>query len=315
MPGLPSLPLPVGYRGRPATIADACPIHRLITAREDELYGRAETGIDRVAADLALPGLHLASDTVLVHDRPGELAGWGWVKGRRATVDVHPRHRERGLGSALVAWAETRARQAGSDRLAQSVLDGDAAAVALLRSRGYERLVTEWLLEIALPVEPEVPGPPDRITVRAFRPGDERAAYQLTEDAFDEWQQRRKSYREWARHTVGRSTFAPGASPVAFAGGQMVGAVLSLDAPDSDEGYVERVAVRHDHRNRGIARTLLQTAFRAFHHRGKRTCTLWTHSDTGALSLYERIGMTVRRSATVYSKPLTTGQLGRRDPP
>jgi mycothiol synthase len=35
-------------------------------------------------------------------------------------------------------------------------------------------------------------------------------------------------------------------------------------------------------------------------------CTLWTHSDTGALSLYQRVAMTVRRSATVYGKTLDT---------
>ena len=142
--------------------------------------------------------------------------------------------------------------------------------------------------------------------VRAFRPGDEQAAYQVTEDAFDEWQQRRPSYAEWAGRTVGRPTFAPEASPVAFAGDEMVGVVLSLDVPGSQEGYVERVAVRRDQRGRGIARVLLREAFCAFHRRGMRGCTLWTHSDTGALSLYERIGMSVRRSSTVYSRTLGT---------
>ena len=125
----------------------------------------------------------------------------------------------------------------------------------------------------------------------------------------DEWQQRRKPYAEWARLTVGRTTFAPWASPLAFEGDRLVGAVLSLDTgdPDGGEGYVERVAVRRDHRDRGIARLLLREAFRAFYLQGRRSCVLWTHSDTGALALYERIGMTVRRSSTVYGKPLVAG--------
>ncbi|MFI2641908.1 GNAT family N-acetyltransferase [Streptomyces sp. NPDC018610] len=308
MPDSSSPWLPVGYRSRPATTADVHAIHRLVAACEHALHGRVTTGSDHITADLALPGLELKSDTLLVRGPGGEPAGWGWVKGRRATVHVHPDHRGRGLGGSLLGWTETRAGRLGGDRLAQTVSDDDHAAVALLRSRGYSPLVTEWLLEIAMPVEPEVPEPPAGITVRPFRPGDEQAAYQLTEDAFDEWQQRRKTYEEWARHTVERSSFEPGASPVAFAGDQMVGAVLSLDVPDTGEGYVERVAVRRDHRDRGIARMLLRDTFRTFHRRGKRTCTLWTHSDTGALSLYERIGMTVRRSSTVYGKALTTGR-------
>lgn len=298
--------MPIGYRSRVATLADVPAVHGLVAACEVDLHGRVSTGVDRIAADLSLPGLELASDTVLVHDAEGQLVGWGWVKGRRAAVRAHPAHRGRGLGGWLLAWAEARARQLGGDRLAQTVSDSDHAATAFLRSHGYSRLVTEWLLEIALPVEPSAPAPPPGIVVRPFRPGDEQAAYQLTEDAFDEWQQRRKGYEEWAGHTVRRATFAPSASPVAFDGVDMVGAVLSLDVPGGGEGYVERVAVRHDHRHRGIARTLLQEAFRTFHQQGKRSCTLWTHSDTGALSLYERIGMSVRRSSTVYCKALAS---------
>ncbi|MER6573362.1 GNAT family N-acetyltransferase [Streptomyces sp. NPDC001093] len=299
--------LPAGYRWRPATTADVEAVHGLVTACERVLHGRTVTGADRITAELTLPGLRPEDDTLLVHDGTGAPAGYGWVKGRRARVHVHPGHRGRGLGGALLAWTETRARRAGSDRLAQTVPDVDGAATALLRAGGYSRLVTEWLLEIALPGEPEVPDPPAGVTVRPFRHGDERAAYQLTEDAFDEWQPRRKSYAEWARHTVERATFLPAASPLAFAGGELVGAVLSLEVPGHDEGYVERVAVRRDHRDRGIARALLCEAFRTFHRRGRPACTLWTHSGTGALSLYERLGMTVRHSTTVYGKPLVSG--------
>ncbi|MEV6057335.1 GNAT family N-acetyltransferase [Streptomyces sp. NPDC052107] len=298
--------LPAGYRWRPATTADVDAIHRLVATYEHALHGRAVTGADRITAELTLPGLRPQDDTVLVHDGTGAPAGYGWVKGRRARVHVHPGHQGRGLGGALLDWTETRARRAGGDRLAQTVPDGDGAATALLRAGGYSRLVTEWLLQIALPHEPEVHDPPAGITVRPFRHGDEQAVYQLTEDAFDEWQPRRKTYTEWARHSVERTTFLPAASPLAFAGGQLVGAVLSLDVPGHDEGYVERVAVRRDHRDRGIARTLLHEAFRTFHRRGRPACTLWTHSDTGALSLYERLGMTVQRSSTVYGKPLLT---------
>lgn len=56
-----------------------------------------------------------------------------------------------------------------------------------------------------------------------------------------------------------------------------------------------------------IARLLLRSAFRGFYRRGRPVCTLWTHSDTGALALYERVGMTVRRSATGYGKAVGPG--------
>jgi mycothiol synthase len=301
--------LPAGYQSRPATTADVSAIQRLVTACERELQGRSETDLDAVAAVLARPGLDPVSDTLLVHDSAGDLIAWAWVN-RRSEVDVHPDHRGRRLGSSLLAWVEARARQSDSQRIVQTVPDRDRAATALLRSHGYEPMVTAWMLEIAMPTEPAVPEPPAGITVRSFQPGDEPAVYQLTEDAFDEWQERRKSYQEWAVLTVERATFAPALSCVAFDGDQLVGAVLSLDLPYADEGYVERVAVRRDHRNQGIARVLLRHAFRGFYQQGRRTCTLWTHSDTGALSLYERVGMTVRQSSTVYRKVLTTSITG-----
>jgi ribosomal protein S18 acetylase RimI-like enzyme len=292
---------------RPATPADAPAIYRLVAACERAWDGRVETGLDGVVANLARPALDLARDTALVHDPAGELVGWGWVHlGRRAEVHVRPDHCGRGLGTRLLAWAQARSREVGSERVGQNVSDGNAAAGALLRAHGYQARATSWLLSTAaLTAPPEVPEPPGGIAIRCFRPGDELATYRMVEDAFNEWQQRPRTYEEWAGQTIGRATFVPALSPLAFDGDRLVGAVLSLERPDSAEGYVERVAVHRDYRNRGVARALLRYAFRGFHQRGRPTCVLWTHSETGALSLYERVGMAIRASSTHLSKPLT----------
>ncbi|MFI9354047.1 GNAT family N-acetyltransferase [Streptomyces lydicus] len=295
--------LPPGYRSRPASARDVPTIHALIAACERKIYGRVQSDAGVVAADLTRPGLVPESDTVLVLDRAGHLAARAWVD-RRSEIDVHPEHRGRGLGAALLDWVQARARQAGSDQIVQTVPDADLHAVALVRRRGYEPLVTSWLLEFFLPDEPVVPEPPTGVTVRPFRVGDGPAAHVLVQDAFDEWQERRQAYEEWATHTVERPAFSPAQSSLAFAGEQLVGAALALDVPGTDEGYLEQVAVRRDHRGRGIARLLLRHTFRAFHGAGRRSCTLWTHSDTGALDLYLRVGMTVRHSSTVFRKAL-----------
>ncbi|MFI5938460.1 GNAT family N-acetyltransferase [Actinoplanes sp. NPDC051494] len=293
------------YRTRPATVADIPAIQALVGACERELTGAAVTDADRIAADLARPGMDPATDSRLAFDDTGELAAWAWVD-RRSEAAVHPAHRGRGLGGELLRWIETRAREAGTPQVVQAVPDADVAAGRLLRARGYDVLVTSWELAIAMPVEPVPPAPPTGITVRSFRAGDAHAAHRMLEDAFDEWQPRRHAYGEWAALTVDRASFAPGLSPVAFAGDRMVGAVLSLDDPARADGYIERVGVHRDHRNQGIARLLLRRAFRDFHRAGRRSCTLWTHSDTGALPLYQRVGMSVRHSSTVYRKALLT---------
>lgn len=291
------------FTHRPATVDDAAAIHRLIAAAEQRWHGQTDRGPDAVAADLRRPLITLELDTRVIEAPDGELVAWAWVHGgRRAQVDVHPSYVGRGLGTQLLDWAETRAREHGSDWLAQTVDDADTAGTDLLRARGYDVLATNWLLE--RPVTGEAPVLPEGVTLRPFAPGDAHVVHQVVQDAFDEWQPRRHEYDEWAGTSIERPSFDPEASPVAVAGDEIVGVVISLDLPDSPDGYVDQVAVRQDFRGRGLARALLTYAAAAAGRRDKQTLTLWTHSGTGALAMYERLGMSVRRSTTVFRTAL-----------
>lgn len=290
---------------RPARPADAPAIHRLIAAIELRLHGREVTAPDSVAADLARTTLNLDQETLLVYEGTGELVGWAWSHlGKRGHVFVHPGYEGRGLGTWLLDWNEDRARAIGNADIGQTVDDANAAALAILLARGYRAQVSQWQLGIALTQPPAEVLVPDGITVRPFRPGvDERAAYATIEDAFMDWQSRRHSYEEWFAMTIGRDTFAPELSPVAFDGERLVGAVLSLDR-DGEQGHVERVAVDRGYRRRGLAQALLQQAFADFTRAGKQRCALFTHSATGALALYEKAGMTVTMSSTHLRRSL-----------
>ncbi|RAJ40150.1 ribosomal protein S18 acetylase RimI-like enzyme [Kitasatospora sp. SolWspMP-SS2h] len=282
----------------------------LLTSCERALHGAGATEADRgeVAAVLARPGFDPAADTLLVHAPDGRLAAWAWSD-RRCECRVHPAHRGRRIGTALLGWMESRAVEQGVGKLVQVVADLDPVGLTMLRTYGYRPKGASWLLEIPLADLPE-PGPaPAGIAVRPFRPGDPRdarAAHRVVEDAFADWKARRMDFAEWAQHTVHRETFTPERSPlaVAEADGRVVGAALSLDQPGSGDGYVESLAVDRDHRNRGIARHLLQHAFRACREAGLSHCTLWTHSGTGALDLYLKVGMTVRYTSVVLEKTL-----------
>ncbi|MEV6967691.1 GNAT family N-acetyltransferase [Hamadaea sp. NPDC051192] len=289
------LVLPAGYTARPVQTADVSALHALVQTCDQRLHGYAESDADEIRAVLGRPGLDPATDTVLVTAPDGTVAAWAWMN-RRSDADVHPAHRGRGIGTGLLNWIEHRA---GSAVISQTVPDGDHAATGLLRSHGWTPMVTSWQLAIAFD-EPPVVDAPGGITLRPFQPGDEQDAYVVLEDAFDEWQQRRKSYEEWAMLTVGRDAFDPARSVIATDGGQLVGVLLALDLPGIADGYIERLAVRADHRGRGLAQALLRACFAAYHAAGRRSCVVWTHSDTGALGVYERAGMTVRRSSTVY---------------
>jgi mycothiol synthase len=300
--------LPDGLTAGAATAADAVAIYRLIAACELDLDGTVEVEPEDIVADLARPSLDLARDTVLVRDRAGKLVGWAHVfKARRAEADVHPDARGAGIGAALLAWTEARAVEQGGTRVGQTVTDNNTAAATLFGSSGYRPTDTAWILEIALDDYPDPPEPPAGISFRPFAPGvDDAATYRLIEDAFNEWPDRLPStFEEWRGLMIGRETFLPELSPLAFDGDRLVGAVLALSTEDPRESYIHQVATLRDYRHRGIATALLRHAFRGFHRAGSRSCTLSTNSYTGALALYQRVGMRIRRSYTHYEKALT----------
>ncbi len=284
-------------RTRSATAADAPAIHRLLA--------NPQVSLDSVASDLARPAIDLARDTLLLHRPDGELVAWAWVhQGRRAEAHVHPGWRGQGLGTKLLAWTEANARNAASTRLGQNVDNANPSAARLLTAHGYELAATSWLLHLALAQEPAVPSPPAGVTLRAYRPGDAAAVHGLIEDAFGEFRSRRRDFREWAQHTVQRATFAPARSPLAFQGGRLIGALLSLDDPESNDSHVAELAVHADHRRRGLAALLMRQAFHDHYRHGCRGVRVWTHSDTGALPLYESLGMRVISSGSHYTKAL-----------
>ena len=117
----------------------------------------------------------------------------------------------------------------------------------------------------------------------------------VVEDSFLEWSAReRETFAEWASGTVLRPGFEPWMMRVATGpGGSVVGVALVLLADEGSEGYVHQLAVRADQRGRGLAQALLVDAFREARARGARRSTLSTDSRTGALGLYEKVGMAV----------------------
>ncbi len=58
-----------------------------------------------------------------------------------------------------------------------------------------------------------------------------------------------------------------------------------------DAGYVARIAVRKDRRGLGLGGAMLADAFTLARAHGAVRCYLATDSRTGALALYEKVGM------------------------
>ena len=269
-----------------------------------ELHDSGEPMWERadLLTDIATDGFDQSRDWVGVFDRD-RVVGWGlYVHPRRAWADVHPTQRGHGVGTWLRRWTEERARDSGADRVAQVIDDARDDVGAMFAANGYTPRHTSWILRIDHTTEPAPPTLPDGVTIRPIRHDDESPTMAMFETAFSEFADRLPSSESrWRAMTVERDGFTPEDLLVALDGDEVIGGALLLDA---EEIWVDKLAVAATHRHRGVARALLHTAFRRSFERGYDHTSVATDSRTGALSLYERVGMRVSRSFTNWGLDL-----------
>jgi GNAT superfamily N-acetyltransferase len=259
---------------------------------EEHDVGEAAIDLEDILGDWQRPSFDLASQSVGVLG-DGRLVAYAEVTGARyADATVLPSWRGRGIGTWLAAWTQAEARRQGGSLVGMPVprgSDGDR----LLDSLGYHVAWTSWVLELPTGATIEPQPLPTGYAVRALRPGEEREVYQVIEDAFNEWPNRVPvPFDDWAARVVRRPGFVPGhLRVVTDPSGVIVGAGWVLLSRDS--GYVMSLAVRKDQRGRGLARALLVDCFQVSRAAGMTRAELSTDSRTGALGLYERVGMVI----------------------
>ena len=289
---------------RPLTRQDTAAIFDIVAACELEDDGVVEADPENFEAFDRL-GFDPAIDAVIAFDGDQPVA-WAELYRQRAEADVRPSHRGRGIGAALLDWIEARARTFGDAHVGQTKTDANAGARDLFLSRGFEPTWTSWIIRIELDRPPAPPRIPLGITIRPYRSADDREVHRVMDAAFSEWPGRDpEPFEVWAPQVLTHAAFAPDLSPLAFDGENLVGVVLSYDYSDHGEGWIQQLATAATHRRRGIAQALLHTAFGWFHDRGRRTVGVSTDSRTGAVGLYEKVGMRVVRQYTRYTKHLT----------
>ncbi|MDN4161041.1 GNAT family N-acetyltransferase [Nocardioides abyssi] len=294
----PALPgLPAGLTARPLTMDDAAAVHAVIAAEEVVDLGEAELTLEDVVADWQRPSYDVAASTVGVLDGDRLVAYADLSAPDVAYTAVHPDHQGRGIGTALARWVQARARAAGSTRVGTQVPEGSAAD-RLLADLGYEVRWTAWDLELPEGAEVRARALPEGYALRDATEADREAAWTLVEDAFLEWSEReRMSLADFGARVWDR----PGAEPWNLrllvhatgsgSGEEVVGATHVYLAGDA--AYVARIAVRPDHRGRGLAPAMLVDAFGQAREHGAARCYLSTDTRAGARGLYEKVGMVV----------------------
>jgi GNAT superfamily N-acetyltransferase len=289
------LDLPAGLTHRPLVMTDATAVYEVMAAQEAHDLGRVAIEEADIVGDWQRPSYDVSAGTVGVFD--GDLlVGYAEHMGAdRGDAAVHPDYRGRGVGTALAGWMQARARAAGASVVGMPVPHGSPGD-RLLEALGYHVRWNSWELE--LPEGATVPERPlpDGYTIREAAPGDHEACWTVLEDAFLEWSVRdREPFDDFVARTVKRPGFEPwNLRLVADAAGAVVG--VTVVYPFEKQGYVDRLATRKDQRGRGIAQAMLVDAFAVARAHGATTSGLNTDSRTGALGLYEKVGMVVTQN-------------------
>jgi mycothiol synthase len=314
--------LQAGLSLRPARAEDAAAIAQLV-ADTDLAEGSSPWVTEQdIRDDLTDPALHLETDTWVVEET-GSLVAYGelWeasdpeAKAMDVQAWVAPSHLGRGIGSIMLDLSEGRALEAASSMgktgalLRNFITARNETAARMLEARGYTVVRHFFHMGIELDPSLEPPPVPDGLTLRSLdRERDRHALFQLIDDAFrPSWGYTEMNFDEFDRRVFQRPDADHELTPVIFDGDDMVAA--SLNGTKVGKGWVEDLAVKETHRRRGLGELLLRDSFVRFRNKGWKKVGLGVDAanPTGAVRLYERVGMQIEREFVAYEKELSVG--------
>jgi mycothiol synthase len=194
----------------------------------------------------------------------------------------------------LVDWAESRGRERGS-RLLAGAWATNTRILEELERRGFRSVRQAQRMTIELEGLVAEPVWPEGVSVRSFRPGDERVFFDAHQETFaDTWEPIDETFETWAHGLLDAPSFDPELWFLAQQGAETAGfAICRVHAGDPGLGWVYVLGVRRPWRGLGLGRALLLRAFHEFRRRRLRRAGLGVDSEspTGANRLYESVGM------------------------
>ncbi|HLX35200.1 MAG TPA: GNAT family N-acetyltransferase [Candidatus Limnocylindrales bacterium] len=277
------------------------------------------------------PGFDLIADAVAVDGRAGRLDGVATVDRRErdgrmishhVSIWVRPERRRRGLGTAMLEWAEGRCREAGRawprppdwpHVIGGYGMLGVPGHAELAAHHGYRTHRHAYLMlrRVADPVG-EHPLPPG-LEVRPVDPSQFRAIWDADVEAFQDHPEPATRTEADFEHWFTSPYLDPSLYQVAWDGDRVAGSVLTSINPDENErlgvnrAWLDHVSVRRPYRQRGLAAALIASTIRLLAARGVEEAALGVDAEnpSGALRLYEGLGFRRYHEEIGYRKELS----------
>ena len=290
---------------RPTSVDEAPAIKALLEEHALASFGEPELSEEEVRSWFAQQNL-----VFRVAERDGELVGYLDIqlqKSGRFPADVRTLDAE--AAGLLLAEAEQIGRERGANVVRSFVQGGDPVMRPVLEEAAWRPIRYSFQMRIDLDRELPEPEWPDGLSPRNMRPGEEERVYEAHMDAFaDHWEHHRYTFQDWHDFNIGRHSFDPSLWWLVDDGEEL--AAISLNAwhfsGDPQFGWIHVLGVRPPWRKRGLGTALLRHSFRDFQARGATRVGLGVDGEntTGAVRLYEQVGMRPVRRSDTYEKQL-----------
>jgi len=332
MPSSPHQPmLPPGFTVRPATLNDAEAVVDLFNQFSQAKLGLTEASVEETEKEWGVPGFDMEQDTRLILTPESQVVGYTDVWAIDETPvhpivwgRVHPDFEGRGLGSYLLDWGERRAQDVLERVPAEARVSMHAfteqnvtEARQLLEDRGWKPVRYSFRMRVEMQEPPPEPQWPEGIRLRKYDPKRHaRAVYEADTEAFRDHfgfveEDPETGFERFQHFMTSGESYDPDLWFIAMYGDEIAGLALcrKWGYDDKESGWISSLAVRRPWRRRGLGTALLLHCFGAFYQRGKRKVGLGVDGQnlTGALGLYERVGMKVYRRWDRYEKELRPG--------
>ena len=328
-----SVPILPGYTFRFARREDLPAVHQMMVCVAEVDHSSYVETLEDLNNEFIDTYCDPEKDFLLALTAEGQVVARGQVyvnpepvRERKAGLagTVHPEHRGRGLGNAILTWMEARARQrllefpADLPRdLRVSCYDYLTDRITLFERHGFSplRYWHSMRRDLSQPVPDEYL--PAGLTLCTYRSELDQALWDAFNESFrDHWSFEPISYADWLKFLVHAASFRPELTFLALEGEgsrtQIAGFSVNFVRDEDnlrqgiEEGMIGELGTRQPWRKRGIASALVCASMRAFKAAGLDYAGLGVDVDspTGALGLYERLGFTAIKRSITFSKPV-----------
>lgn len=285
----------------------------------------------------------LSSEKTVAVNEKDEVVGYAYLADKENAIvmetggAVHAEYWGQGIGQALLAWAEEKARDLSKQApggvrsvLQVNLFENEPFAIQLFSDAGYSK-VREWThMELMMEAPFPTPSLPDGLTLREMDlDNDWDIVGPAMDDAFanhwgaispddlgDEPEEEDEDEEEVETASDDSFSNAPGFCFIVMDGDVVAGGVLcnAKLVERNDTGRIGSVFVRRTYQRKRVGQALMKTAFNAFWSKGIRRMILDTDSESFSEStkFYSGLGMKPYRREFLFEKEIRSGREVRR---